>query len=97
MSVTYNIALTFTPFACSGDTLVGSRQPVYYIFDINLKPNATGPGRPGREDQASLTTMAAAGVLALFALASPICSALLLLGIGWDYTDLLLAMLDARW
>lgn len=31
----------------------------FAMFDINMKPNMTGPGRPGREDQASLTTMAA--------------------------------------
>ncbi|CAG8420596.1 unnamed protein product [Penicillium salamii] len=33
----------------------------FAIFDINMKPNMTGPGRPGREDQASLSAMAAAG------------------------------------
>ncbi|CAG7948210.1 unnamed protein product [Penicillium olsonii] len=33
----------------------------FAIFDINMKPNMTGPGRPGREDQASLTAIAAAG------------------------------------
>ncbi|KAJ9603858.1 hypothetical protein H2200_011379 [Cladophialophora chaetospira] len=31
----------------------------FAIFDVNMKPNMTGPGRPGREDQASLTAMAA--------------------------------------
>ncbi len=31
----------------------------FQIFDVNLKPNMTGMGRPGREDQDSLTTMAA--------------------------------------
>ncbi|KAJ5156309.1 hypothetical protein N7492_009112 [Penicillium capsulatum] len=31
----------------------------FALFDINMKPNMTGPGRPGREDQASLTAMAA--------------------------------------
>ncbi|KAK3724889.1 hypothetical protein LTR37_000937 [Vermiconidia calcicola] len=31
----------------------------FAMFDINMKPNMTGPGRPGREDQASLTAMAA--------------------------------------
>lgn len=31
----------------------------FAMFDINMKPNQTGPGRPGREDQASLTAMAA--------------------------------------
>lgn len=44
------------------------RQPDYdhstpfAIFDVNMKPNMTGPGRPGREDQASLTALAAAGL-----------------------------------
>ncbi|KAL4972257.1 hypothetical protein BDW66DRAFT_164292 [Aspergillus desertorum] len=31
----------------------------FALFDINMKPNMTGPGRPGREDQASLTAIAA--------------------------------------
>jgi len=31
----------------------------FALFDINMKPNMTGPGRPGREDQASLTGLAA--------------------------------------
>lgn len=34
----------------------------FMLFDVNLKPNATGPGRPGRETQAALTTMSAEGV-----------------------------------
>ncbi|KAF7157272.1 hypothetical protein CNMCM5623_001395 [Aspergillus felis] len=34
----------------------------FALFDINMKPNMTGPGRPGREDQASLTVMAAAAM-----------------------------------
>ena len=34
----------------------------FAIFDVNMKPNMTGPGRPGREDQASLTLMAARGL-----------------------------------
>ncbi|KAE8159872.1 hypothetical protein BDV40DRAFT_314377 [Aspergillus tamarii] len=34
----------------------------FALFDINMKPNMTGPGRPGREDQASLTAMAAAAI-----------------------------------
>lgn len=29
------------------------------LFDINMKPNMTGPGRPGRGDQSSLTAIAA--------------------------------------
>lgn len=32
----------------------------FAIFDVNMKPNMTGPGRPGREQQASLTALAAA-------------------------------------
>ncbi len=32
------------------------------LFDINLKPNMTGPGRPGRSDQQSLTALAAANL-----------------------------------
>ncbi|WP_432379902.1 biotin carboxylase [Duganella sp. P38] len=31
----------------------------YHIFDLNLKPNMTGAGRPGREDQDSLCAIAA--------------------------------------
>ncbi|CAG7972085.1 unnamed protein product [Penicillium salamii] len=34
----------------------------FALFDINMKPNMTGPGRPGREDQASLTAMAATAI-----------------------------------
>ncbi|KAB2573720.1 D-alanine--D-alanine ligase [Lasiodiplodia theobromae] len=34
----------------------------FALFDVNMKPNMTGPGRPGREDQASLTALAAAGL-----------------------------------
>lgn len=37
------------------------RLSKFAIFDVNMKPNMTGPGRPGREDQASLTALAAAG------------------------------------
>lgn len=31
----------------------------YKMFDINMKPNMTGPGRPGRQMQSSLTQIAA--------------------------------------
>ncbi|KAI0398699.1 glutathione synthetase ATP-binding domain-like protein [Xylaria palmicola] len=37
------------------------RSP-FVLFDVNFKPNMTGPGRPGRSDQASLTAIAAAGL-----------------------------------
>lgn len=32
----------------------------FAMFDVNMKPNMTGPGRTGRENQASLTALAAA-------------------------------------
>ena len=47
---------------------------VFRIFDVNLKPNMTGPGRPGREGQDSLLLIAARDL-------------------GWDYGDLLDAVL----
>jgi len=31
----------------------------YYLFDLNMKPNMTGPSRPHRQDQDSLTALAA--------------------------------------
>lgn len=31
----------------------------FAMFDVNMKPNMTGSGRPGRDDQSSLTAMAA--------------------------------------
>ncbi|TEA14960.1 D-alanine--D-alanine ligase [Colletotrichum sidae] len=31
----------------------------FALFDVNMKPNMTGPGRPGRDEQASLTLLAA--------------------------------------
>ncbi|KAK5937662.1 hypothetical protein PMZ80_010283 [Knufia obscura] len=34
----------------------------FAIFDVNMKPNMTGPGRPRRENQASLTALAASAV-----------------------------------
>jgi D-alanine-D-alanine ligase len=44
------------------DLRLRSRTPgsSFVAFDVNLKPNATGPGRPGRDDQASLWALAAA-------------------------------------
>jgi D-alanine-D-alanine ligase len=35
---------------------------VYRLFDLNMKPNMTGAGRPGREDQDSLTAIGARGL-----------------------------------
>ncbi|OCF59368.1 hypothetical protein L486_03872 [Kwoniella mangroviensis CBS 10435] len=34
----------------------------FTLFDVNLKPNAGGPGRPGRDSQAALTTMSAQAI-----------------------------------
>ena len=34
-------------------------EGVLQLFDVNLKPNLTGAGRPGRDDQDSLTMIAA--------------------------------------
>ncbi|OWT64105.1 ATP-grasp domain-containing protein [Candidimonas nitroreducens] len=50
--------------------LVDSRAPIridcragkdgkYYLFDLNMKPNLTGPGRPDRDNRDSLIAMAA--------------------------------------
>lgn len=39
-----------------------NRDSDFAIFDVNMKPNMTGPGRPGRENQASLTALAASEV-----------------------------------
>ncbi|KAH6662876.1 hypothetical protein B0J14DRAFT_495459 [Halenospora varia] len=38
----------------------GEKGCKFALFDVNVKPNMTGPGRPGREDQACLSAMAAA-------------------------------------
>ena len=51
---------------------------VLRLFDLNMKPNMTGAGRPGRDDQDSLSAIAARAL-------------------GWDYTELLLRMLDGAW
>jgi D-alanine-D-alanine ligase len=53
--------------------LVGARAPIridcragadgeYRLFDLNVKPNLTGPGRPGRGDADSLISIAARGI-----------------------------------
>lgn len=52
---------------------VGARAPIridcrqdgagnYLLFDLNMKPNMTGPGRPGRENQTCLSAMSAEGI-----------------------------------
>ncbi|KHL24936.1 biotin carboxylase [Croceibacterium mercuriale] len=35
------------------------RAGVFKLFDLNMKPNMTGPGRPGRDDQDCLSAIAA--------------------------------------
>jgi len=53
--------------------LVGARAPIridcradahgrYKLFDLNMKPNMTGAGRPGREAEDSLSAIAARGL-----------------------------------
>ncbi|WNG46950.1 biotin carboxylase [Archangium minus] len=39
-----------------------SEEGEFLLFDLNMKPNMTGAGRPGREDQDSLSALAAGGV-----------------------------------
>ncbi|WP_312517377.1 biotin carboxylase [Massilia sp.] len=51
---------------------------VLHLFDLNMKPNMTGAGRPGRDDQDSLSAIAARAY-------------------GWDYSEVLLRMLDDAW
>ncbi|KAI0560569.1 D-alanine--D-alanine ligase [Gracilaria domingensis] len=48
------------PIRC--DCRSGQASDGFAIFDVNMKPNMTGSGRPGREDQDSLTVMAAKAV-----------------------------------
>ncbi|OTA52563.1 glutathione synthetase ATP-binding domain-like protein [Hypoxylon sp. EC38] len=39
-----------------------SKDSKFALFDVNMKPNMTGPGRPERDDQASLTLLAASAL-----------------------------------
>jgi len=39
-----------------------NRDGTFKLFDLNMKPNMTGPGRPGREDQDYLSAIAARAV-----------------------------------
>ena len=55
LRVTASIRIDVRQFSPETDSL-------FALFDVNMKPNMTGPGRPGREDQASLTAMAAGGL-----------------------------------
>lgn len=40
----------------------GTADDTFQLFDLNMKPNLTGAGRPGRADQDSLSTLAAQGM-----------------------------------
>ncbi|BDD04484.1 ATP-grasp domain-containing protein [Aureibacter tunicatorum] len=53
--------------------LIGIKAPIridcradengkYFLFDVNMKPNMTGPSRPHRNDQDSLSLIAAKGI-----------------------------------
>ena len=55
---------------CAAAEYVGARAAIridcrrdhtgtFKLFDLNMKPNMTGPGRPGRADQQSLSAIAA--------------------------------------
>ncbi len=54
-------------------SIVNARAPIridcranaagkFFLFDLNMKPNMTGPSRPHRHDQASLTALAAKSI-----------------------------------
>jgi D-alanine-D-alanine ligase len=64
--------------------------PNFLLFDVNMKPNATGPGRPGRDDQASLLLLAVQEALrrARGGASVPLADA---------FRDLLLAQVDTAW
>lgn len=40
-------------------TATSGRDSEFALFDVNMKPNITGPGRPGRDTQVALTGLAA--------------------------------------
>lgn len=44
------------------DCRQGAESEKYYLFDLNMKPNMTGAGRPGRENQDSLSALAARAI-----------------------------------
>jgi len=55
-------AAAFTQVGALGATRIDCRADGdgrYLIFDLNVKPNMTGAGRPGRDDQDSLCAIAA--------------------------------------
>jgi hypothetical protein len=66
------IAALLTACAAAGD-LAGIRAPIridcrqradgeWQLFDLNMTPDLAGPGRPGRDEAASLTTLAAMAI-----------------------------------
>ncbi|KAI2622876.1 glutathione synthetase ATP-binding domain-like protein [Hypomontagnella submonticulosa] len=50
------------PIRIDARRLKDSKQSKFALFDVNMKPNMTGPGRLGRDDQASLTLIAASAL-----------------------------------
>ncbi|KAG7411072.1 hypothetical protein DER46DRAFT_581056 [Fusarium sp. MPI-SDFR-AT-0072] len=56
--VTQELAVT-APIRIDVRRFMDSADSKFALFDVNMKPNMTGPGRPGREGQASLTLLAA--------------------------------------
>lgn len=65
--------VTATSACVRAAELIGARAPVridcrrdedgrFMLFDVNLKPNLTGPGRPGREKAESLVSLAGRAV-----------------------------------
>ncbi|KAI1078917.1 glutathione synthetase ATP-binding domain-like protein, partial [Whalleya microplaca] len=50
---------TTAPIRIDARRYKDSRSSKFALFDVNMKPNMTGPGRPGRDDQASLTLIVA--------------------------------------
>ncbi|KAI0013754.1 glutathione synthetase ATP-binding domain-like protein [Xylariaceae sp. FL0662B] len=53
---------TTAPIRIDARRFKDSPESEFALFDVNMKPNMTGPGRPGRDNQASLTLIAAAAL-----------------------------------
>jgi D-alanine-D-alanine ligase len=62
----------------------------FVIFDVNMKPNATGPGRPGREDQASLLLLSLQEALRRARGGASV-------PLGDAFRDLVLAQVETAW
>lgn len=57
--MTAKIIRAKAPIRCECRSGGGQESDEFVIFDVNMKPNMTGGSRPGRENQDSLTVMAA--------------------------------------